>query len=161
MYPTIGTAAGENIKSSSYRLLTQCGPGQNARARTIFLILYSLLGETAFSLLNSNAQEIIDRVYLNKSNLGILMIPPEDPGQIRSACDKRGLKRINIRKLAFYVFSIGSGLHPRVCERYDWVNIPLPGLESQMIAVWRGDQRQSPEAKRYLTLLREESLKVR
>lgn len=180
-----------------------------------------------FLLTNTNAQEIIDRVYLNKSNLGILMLPAEDMGQFRSACDKRGLTRLNIQKLKFYVnlnrrhpllqkphfdfyrlrdypfvdygekvltthmglthldiidptkrilvgerdtrcyivslsnaFSISAGIHPRVSERYDWVNIPLPGIESQMTAVWRSDQRQSQEAKRYLALLQEEIVKV-
>lgn len=180
-----------------------------------------------FLLTNTNAQEIIDRVYLNKSNLGILMIPTEDMGSLRSACDNRGLTRQNIQKMKFYVnlnrrhpllqephfdfcklrdypfvdygekvltthmglthldiidpskrilvgerdtrcyivsisnaFSISAGLHPRVSERYDWVNIPLPGIESLMTAVWRSDQKQSQETKRYLALLQEEIIKV-
>lgn len=188
---------------------------------------YPAADQIDFSLTNTNAQEVIDRVYLNKSNLGILMIPAEDMGQLRSACDKRGLTRLNIQKLKFYVnlnchhpllqtphfdflklrdypfvdygekvltthmglthldiidptkrilvgerdtrcyivsisnaFSISAGLHPRVSERYDLVNIPLPGIESQMTAVWRSDQKRSQETKRYLALLQEEIVKV-
>ena len=177
-----------------------------------------------FSLLNTGTETTIERVYLNKSNLGILLLPQGTPGRITSLCEKRGMEARFICTLQFYVsvnqnhpllktghlemeklwdypfvdysdlvlsasmnlddlhvinpdkriavdnrdtrfhivtisdaFSVGCSQHPRIKERYPLVNIPLPGMFFKMVAIHRGDQPLTPEARRYLQLLEQQA----
>lgn len=56
-----------------------------------------------FSLLNTGTETTIERVYLNKSNLGILLLPQGTPGSVTALCERREMQTQFICTLQFYI----------------------------------------------------------
>ena len=181
-------------------------------------------GRMDFSIRNTDPDSIIEDVYHNRSDLGILLLPRDNSDAVLSLCAKKGLVVTALRELCFNIhlrrdhpllqdkslnmnqlqdypfvdysnnvlssspdlnrlgiinpdkkivvderdtrchivastdaFSIGCSLHPRIRDSYHWVCIPLPDISYRMISVHRRNFGLTPEAKRYLQLLKQET----
>ncbi|MGE5629596.1 MAG: LysR family transcriptional regulator [Caulobacteraceae bacterium] len=80
--------------------------GYHSAIEEAFAILCSEYQDSAklnFIITNADADSIIENVYLNKSDLGILLLPQNMPSTLLSLCDKKDLTVSAIRELCFNV----------------------------------------------------------
>ncbi len=93
--------------------------GYHSAIEEAFSILcaeYQDCAKLNFYLMNTDADSIIENVYLNKSDLGILLLPKNMPSTLLSLCDKKDLTVSRIRELCFNVNL--SKNHPLLKEKY-------------------------------------------
>ena len=67
-----------------------------------------------FSIVNTDPEQIIENVYDNASDLGVLLLPDSAPEKLQSLCEKKDLQIIPVRRLCFHV-NLRSG-HPLLEE---------------------------------------------
>lgn len=101
-------------------------------AFAIFCSEYSLDGKLDFSLINTNFLQIIENVYQNKSDLGIVIVPFSVQESFLSTCFKKNLHAVDICTLSYYLYMNEN--HPLLQESpldfeklssYPYVDYPL------------------------------------
>jgi len=58
----------------------------------------------SFSLINTSFDQIIDNVYQNKSDLGVIVVPDFSQDSFSSMCEKKSLRATKIRTLSNFLY---------------------------------------------------------